>query len=344
MLVLPTIILILSGISGTGGILLSAKSVADSLNASATTRAAQERNDRNLLRFQSVSNKLEETMEQLGRQRMVITKNFKAFTEAFEKIHNRPDFINVESGSIPSFRFEEIKSVSVLADQFLGAAAGALGGAALAAAATSGTTSAVMAIGTASTGIKIAELSGAAAAKAALAALGGGSLAVGGGGIALGTLVLNVASLGIGALIEGIAMAYSGSKVKKKANEMKQAVIDNEQIINDAIDLQLRIRKSAEDMNNAAGTLNNRVYVPNVKRLIELVNEKTDWNEYSKEEKLLVENNIRIVQLMHHLNNTPLYVVKSMNEKGEVEDVEDNAEGVAEAISLSKIQSFSEVE
>lgn len=343
MLVLPTIILILSGISGTGGIVLSARSVIDSLNASATTRAAQERNDRNLLRFQTVSQKLEEALENLGKQRMVITKNFSVFTDSFEKIHNRPEFSASESEDIPSFKFDEIKSVSILANQFLGTAAGALGGSALAAAAASGTTGAVMAFGTASTGIKIAELSGAAATKAALAALGGGAIAYNGGGIALGMLVLNAASLGVGALVEGIAMAYTGSKVRKKADQMKQEVAKNEEIINDAIELQMRIRKSVESMHKAVGKINNLVYKPNVLKLQNLVEKKKDWYEFTEDEKRIVENNILIVQLLHYLNSTPLYMVKKLNEDSEIEEIEDNVEEVNKVISTAEAQAVLEV-
>ncbi len=52
---------------------------------------------------------------------------------------------------------------------------------------------------TATTGIAISSLSGAAATNASLAALGGGALSVGGGGMALGTAVV----AGTGAAVNG---------------------------------------------------------------------------------------------------------------------------------------------
>ncbi len=52
---------------------------------------------------------------------------------------------------------------------------------------------------TATTGIAISSLSGAAATNASLAALGGGALSVGGGGMALGTAVV----AGTGAAVSG---------------------------------------------------------------------------------------------------------------------------------------------
>lgn len=52
---------------------------------------------------------------------------------------------------------------------------------------------------TATTGVAISSLSGAAATNASLAALGGGALSVGGGGMALGTAVV----AGTGAAVNG---------------------------------------------------------------------------------------------------------------------------------------------
>lgn len=332
MLVLPTIIIALSSISGAGGIALSAKSLVDSMNASATNRLTQEQNERNVLRFQAVSDKLNSALEKLGKQRMVITKNFSVFIDAFERIHNKPEFTQEESVDFPEFDFNEIKNISVVAADFLGATVGAIGGSALAAAATSGTTAAVMALGTASTGTKNAELSGAAATKAALAALGGGSLAVNGGGIALGTLVLNVASLGVGALVEGIAMAYAGSVAKKHAAKAKDEMQKNELIINDAIAMQLQIGKSATDMKRVSVELCNKIYKPLVLRTKALVDTKCDWNAFSDDEKLLIDNTIRIVQILHYLNNTPLYKVSKYNDTGEVEEVVSNTDEVKSAL------------
>ncbi len=338
MLFLPAFIIALSSISGAGGIALSAKSLVDSMNASATNRFTQEQNERNILRFQAVSDKLNSSLEELGKERMVITKNFSVFIDAFERIHNRPEFTQKESVDFPEFDFNEIKNVSIVAADFLGATVGAIGGSALAAAATSGTTAAVMALGTASTGTKIAELSGAAATKAALAALGGGSIAAGGGGIALGTLVLNVASLGVGALVEGIAMAYAGSVAKKHADKAKDEMQKNELIINDAIAMQLQITKSATDMKLASVELCNKIYKPLVLRMKALIDAKCDWNTFSDEDKLLIENTILIVQILHYLNNTSLYRVTKYNDKGEVDEVVSNSDEVKSALNKAKCE------
>lgn len=339
MLFLPALVITLSSISGASGIAFSVKSLVDSMDASATNRFVQDRNNENLLKFQATSNKLNETLEELGKQRMMITNNFSAFVNTFERIHNRPEFSSKESPALPTFDFNEIKNVSVVAADFLGAISGAIGGSALAAAATSGTTAAVMALGTASTGTKIAELSGAAATKAALAALGGGSLATGGGGIALGMLVLNVASLGVGVLVEGVAMAYAGSVAKKHADKAKDAMFNNERIINDAIAMQNEIMRAAIDMRKATTKLNNEIYKPLVFRMRALVDRKNDWNSFTASEKILVENNILIVQLLNYLNNIPLYEVKKYNitdDQCDIEEVVSNADEVKLALNKAK--------
>lgn len=336
MLLLPGILLALSGICGAGGIALTAKGVADTLSASATNRFVQERNERNLLRFESCSKELERALDELGRQRMTITKNFSVFINAFEKIHNRPEFSRGENAAFPEFDFTEIKNVAVMADVVTGVVGGAAGGSILGAAAASGTTSAIMAIGKASTGAKIAQLSGAAKTKAALAALGGGAKAAGGGGIALGTLVLNAATLGIGVLFEGFAMAYSASVARKQADQAQDALQDNEQVIQRATGMQLEIACFAEELRRVSVQLCNHTYKKLVFQLKDLVEKKNNWADFSEEEKQLLDNNILIVQILHYLNNTPLYRVTRCNEEGEVEEVEPNTKEIDAAIKKAE--------
>lgn len=332
MLILPTVLLSLSGISGASGLALSVKSVVDSFEAEATNRMAQEQNDRNILRFKACSEQLDAALEELGKQRVVISKNFNVFVNAFKKIHNKPKFTMGEDAELPRFSFDEIQNVSVTANQLMGASLGAIGGSLMAAVASSGTTSAIMAIGTASTGTKIASLHGATATRATLAALGGGALSAGGGGIALGTLVLNAATLGAGVLVEGIAMAYAGSISRKEADKAKHKMEENEIIIMDAIEMQLDITHSVNKIKKLSVEICNTIYKPLVFKFKELVARKNDWNTYTDEEKRLVENNILVVQILHYLNNIPLYKVTKENEKGEVEEIAPNSKEVDKAI------------
>ena len=336
MVILPAILLTISGISGAGGLALSLKSTIDSLDIASKNRYIQEKNEKNILRFEASSSKLEKSLEDLGKQRMIISKNFSVFVNTFEKIKNKPQFTTKPDDKIPEFDINEIKNISVVANMALGGTGGAVVGSFLGAAAASGTTGLVMALGKASTGIKIAELSGAAKANAALAALGGGAKVAGGGGMALGTIVLNATTLGIGALVQGIAMAYAGSVAKKKTDEAAEQVDKNEIIIREAIEMQMDVLQSIDDIKIASVQLCNSIYKPLVFKMKDLVNRDNDWNHYTVEERQLVENNILIVQILNYLNNIPMYKVVKMNDKGEVEEIETNTDEVKEAIKTAK--------
>jgi hypothetical protein len=171
-----------------------------------------------------------------------------------------------------------------------------------------------MAVGTASTGTAIATLSGAAATKATLAVLGGGTLAAGGGGIAAGAAALGAATLGVGFLVGGVAFALTGSKLREKAGEAYDAMLENEEEINNSIRYLTRIREAADKLTTAIGKVHD-LYDTKVTRFITLVEREKDWNAYSQEEQLLVENNIRIVSVLHKMINTPLLKVEDFDEE-----------------------------
>jgi hypothetical protein len=83
---------------------------------------------------------------------------------------------------------------------------------------------AVTQLAKASTGTPISDLRGAAAERATLAFLGGGSLTFGGGGMALGATVLNVAVAGPSVLIAGLTVKNRGTKARTEADNLRTAV------------------------------------------------------------------------------------------------------------------------
>lgn len=99
----------------------------------------------------------------------------------------------------------------------LGVLGGIVGGAATGAGAGAAVGAIAGAIGTASTGTAISGLSGAAAANASLAWLGGGALSAGGGGMAAGALVVNSVIAGPALLATGFVIGKQGAKAKTKA-------------------------------------------------------------------------------------------------------------------------------
>lgn len=82
----------------------------------------------------------------------------------------------------------------------------------------------VIKMASASTGTPIASLHGAAAEKATLAFLGGGSLKAGGGGIKLGRYMLNIATVSPTVLIFGLTVLGKGFKAKTGAEEFRTKV------------------------------------------------------------------------------------------------------------------------
>jgi len=91
-----------------------------------------------------------------------------------------------------------------------------------------GTRSLIAAYGTASTGVAISSLSGAAAGSASLAWLGGGSLAAGGGGIAVGSIVatggLALIAIGVTGGVVYCFHYYDQSREIKRIQLMIQAL------------------------------------------------------------------------------------------------------------------------
>ncbi|MFD6115150.1 hypothetical protein ACFWG0_34345 [Streptomyces yangpuensis] len=85
---------------------------------------------------------------------------------------------------------------------------------------------AVTQLAKASTGRPIANLRGAAAERATRAFLGGGSLSSGGGGMALGATVLKASAAGPSILIAGLTMKNQGTKARTEADSRRTAVDD----------------------------------------------------------------------------------------------------------------------
>lgn len=334
---IPALLLIpalVAGAGGLGGVFHGINNLAE---ADELAKGTQILGEENLARLKQSLEMQQKSMQALGKTKMQVSSYFKYFTDAFEKIKNRPEFKDLlPAEHIPDFDFNAIKVVSVGAAAFLGAAVGAGAGAAFGAAASAGTTAAVMALGTASTGTAISTLSGAAATNAALAALGGGSLAVGGGGMALGVFVLNSAATGVGLLFGGLAFAGAGAHANKKAHEIYEQVLTNENEINDTIYLLKGLVIHAGKLQEAIHHINDQLYVPNVVKLCKLVKQETDWNLYTDEQKQLVQNNIMLVSIMHRLNNTALYRVTETDQYGNVTNIETNFDEVNEMIEKAQ--------
>lgn len=313
---LPLILGVGAAIAGTVGVGSGVYGAAKMKEANDTMKSADSHHKSNIEKFEKQSKVTSNDMDNLGKKELEILESFELFTNVFEKIQGRPQFktYSKDGVNIPEYDSEELKKVSVGAGLLLGGIGGAAIGTAGGFAAAGATTAAVMALGTASTGTAIASLSGVAATNATLAALGGGAIAAGGGGMALGTTVLGAATLGVGLLVGGVIFSVTGSSLSNKADEAWSQMRKAEKEI-DKICLYLKdLSNTALKYDKALSSVN-KAYRNHLNTLTSIVetNKKTNWNEFTNEEKLLTENTALLVNLLFNMGKVKL-VLTSENE------------------------------
>lgn len=299
--------------------------------ANDTMKDAQSKHEENIKHFEAENKKTAAAMDELGKKELEILSSFKRFSAIFERIQNKPEFKSYKKDNveIPSYDAEELKKAYVGAGVLLGGLGGAALGTAGGFAAAGATTAAVMALGTASTGTAIASLSGVAATNATLAALGGGAIAAGGGGMALGSTILGATTLGVGLLIGGVIFSIAGSTISGKADkaveQMKQAQKEISFIctyLKDLYETEQRFEKSLSSVERVY-----RLHLDHLEQLVVLEG-KTDWNQYTEQEKLTTENTVLLVNMLFQMCKVKLVLVAEG--KSELNRV--NHAGVEQAI------------
>lgn len=313
---LPLILGIGAAIAGIAGVGCAVDGASKMKEANDTMKAAERRHKENIDRFDKSSEITNKKMDELGKVELEILKSFEKFSDTIEKIQNRPEFAEYKRDGVklPKYDKEELKNVSVGAGVLLGGLGGAAVGTAGGFAAAGATTSAVMALGTASTGTAIASLSGAAATNATLAALGGGAIAAGGGGIALGTTILGAATLGVGLLVGGIIFNVTGGNLSDKADEAWSQMKKAEETINDICSYLEELEKTAQNYITTLNTVNVK-YIYNFAKVSHAVNglNKVDWYDFTEEEKTATQNSVLLVGLLYNMCKVSL-VNKAKND------------------------------
>lgn len=323
-----------AGVIGVGTGLHGASKMKD---ASDTIEAAENRHKSNTAKFEMISEMTSKKMDELGTLELTILKEFDMFSNTIEKIQNRPQFQKYQRTDItlPKYDKEELEKVSIGAGVILGALGGAALGTAGGFAAAGATTSAVTTFGTASTGTVISALKGEAAKKAVLAALGGGSIKVGGGGIALGTKILSTTSLGLGLMVGGILFSLKGESMSEKADATYEEMKKAEKTIETICTYLSELQDTAEEYIESLKQIKN-LYYKWFAWLSFTVNQgnKTDWNLFTKEEKIATENTVLLVGLLYKMCQVNI-VEKAKNEnemnkinKTEIEKTMNNAKQI----------------
>ena len=311
---LPVILGIGAGIAAAAGLGSGVSGGLKMKKASGTLKEATAKRDEAISRFESANEKTTKAMDQLGELELKICSEFQEFADEFEKIQNRPEFKEYVKGeaSLPEYDPDELKKVSVGASVLLGGMGGAVFGTAGGFAAAGVTTSAVMALGTASTGTAIASLSGAAATNATLAALGGGAIAAGGGGIALGTTMLGVSTLGVGLMVGGIIFNITGGTLSKKADKAYYQALEIEREVDKMLPFLNILEKHAKMYKKILKKVST-VYDEQFEKMKNTLSKKQDWRKFTEEEKLNVKNCVLIVGLLYKMCKVNL-VLKPQSE------------------------------
>nr|MCR5557072.1 hypothetical protein [Butyrivibrio sp.] len=271
--------------------------------ANDTMKLAQSKQERSVALFKKRNDETTTLMDGIGTQELEILSSFDVFSDIIEKIQCRPEFKEYkrEGIDLPEYEAEELKRISAGAGLLLGGVGGAAAGTAGGLAAAGATTSAVMALGTASTGTAISTLSGAAATNATLAALGGGAVAYGGGGIALGTAVLGGATLGVGLLVGGIIFNVTGSKLSDKADEAYVQAKRTESEVNTIVSYLDELTDAATAFKGSLTKVEHvyRKYLDIIDHIVNF-NNKTQWEKFTDTEKKYTENTVLLVGLMYN--------------------------------------------
>lgn len=323
---LPLILGAAAIVAATGGVGSGIHGAAKMKEANATMKSADTRHKKNIEKLDSISEAANKEMDALGTLELEVLHSFDEFSNTIEKIQNRPQFKEYSNDGVklPEYDKEVLKNVSVGAGVLLGGLGGAAVGTAGGFAAAGATTSAVMALGTASTGTAIASLSGAAATNATLAALGGGAIAAGGGGIALGTTILGATTLGIGLLVGGVIFNVTGEKLSDKADEAWSQMEKAEKTINLACTYLNDLKFSASAYKEAVSKVQDKYneifgYVSYVVNNLH----KTDWDVFSDEEKLAIQNAVLLVGLLYKMCQVSL--VNKAQDDNEINSVNHSA-------------------
>lgn len=334
---LPFILGLAAAAAAAGGVGSGIHGVAKMKEANDTMELADSRHKKNIARFDETSEKTNKAMDELGALELEILHSFEDFSDTIEKIQNRPQFKEYTKDGVrlPRYDKEALENVSIGAGILLGGLGGAAVGTAGGFAAAGATTSAVMALGTASTGTAIASLSGAAATNATLAALGGGALAAGGGGIALGTTILGATTLGVGLLVGGVIFNLTGGKLSDKADEAWAQMKKAEKTIDAACTYLNDLKSAAIKYTKSLTTVRDK-YKDKFACVFYIVNNlhKTDWNDFSEEERVAIQNTVLLVGLLYKMCQVSLVnkaaTDKDMNtvNQSAIDEAIDNADSV----------------
>jgi hypothetical protein len=222
----PLVIIIGSGITGGGGVVAGAVGGVQVKRARTQIRHHTTRYENRHTTHLAKVDRANAALQSLGRtqeraQRDVIFR-MRDFLERHAKQVRAHEHLILDG--VDDSNTTQVVRMAKLDPDLAGWVRGVVGSALVGGATPAVLRKAVTQLAKASTGTPISDLRGAAAQRATLAFLGGGSLASGGGGMALGATVLNVAVAGPSVLIAGLTVKNRGTKARTEADNFRTAV------------------------------------------------------------------------------------------------------------------------
>ena len=214
----PVALIAIGAVTGGSGIALGGKAALDFKKASHQLSKASERYEERRSASEQAFEATNRGLRELGSQQeqcalAVVGRMTEFLRRNAQQVRERDpvivDGIDVTMVGLPEHRGVDVPTNAIVGGVIGSAIAGAGTNAAVA--------STAAAIGTASTGAAISGLSGVAAENAALAWLGGGSLAAGGGGMAMGAAAMNFVTIGPALLVTGLVANGQGAKALTQA-------------------------------------------------------------------------------------------------------------------------------
>lgn len=276
--------------------------------------------------FDTVNKQTTTDLEQLGSLQLKIGSDFKEFRKLSNDILAKINSANNKdiAFTLPKHKLVKIDELALSTTAYLGKIAGAgVGGAAAAYAVYGG----VMALAAASTGTPIAALSGVAAYNAAMAAIGGGSLAAGGFGMAGGAMVL-------GSVVAAPIIAIAGWAYASHAEEALKDARSTRDEANSAVDklerAKVQLKKTSLYVNKIHHHTNHlyQLFVPYFDMLKYINNQiitrgSIAVDELKEDAIRTIENGMQLASILTDIITTPLFKPK-IDSQGKVIISDDN--------------------
>ncbi len=268
--------------------------------------------------FDRANDKVTESLTELGELQLKIGSDFKEFRKLSKGLLEKLGQSEAKdlTLNIPQHKIKKIDKLVLSTTAYLGQVAG--GGAAGAAAAYA-VYGGVMAFAAASTGTPIAALSGAAAYNAAMAAIGGGSLASGGLGMAGGAMVL-------GGVVAAPVIAVAGWAF---ASHAKEALSDAKKAQAEVSEAILKMDKAEYQLSKTRKYVDrlfietNRIYkdfsgyFDELKRVEKFIKTGGDIATLKDDLIRFITNGYQIAAILTDIITTPLFKPK-LDKKGNV--------------------------